>query len=60
MSQPQLNMFDYDILLEMQNIASIVSRMELSQKISTINELREIIHAVSPFKNEPVDFVRWV
>lgn len=60
MSQPQLNLFDYDILLEMQNIASIVSNMELSQKVNTINELREIIHAISPFKNEPVDFVRWV
>lgn len=28
--------------------------------ISAINEAREAIHNVSPFKSEPVDFVRWV
>lgn len=30
------------------------------QQIDLINELREIIHEYSPFKNEPVDFVKWV
>jgi hypothetical protein len=28
--------------------------------IAAINELREAIHQQSPFKSEPVDFVRWV
>lgn len=28
--------------------------------VDAINELREFIHERSPFKNEPVDFVRWV
>lgn len=28
--------------------------------IHRINELREVIHEFSPFKTEPVDFVRWV
>lgn len=38
----------------------------LSQKrnhhdqIDIINELRELIHEYSPFKTEPVDFVKWV
>lgn len=28
--------------------------------IEYINKLREAIHEISPFKNEPVDFVKWV
>ena len=28
--------------------------------ITAINELREAIHQQSPFKSEPVDFVRWI
>ena len=31
-----------------------------NEKIEVINELREFIHDYSPFKDEPVDFVRWV
>lgn len=30
------------------------------EQIDLINNLREIIHSYSPFKNEPVDFVKWV
>jgi hypothetical protein len=36
------------------------SEMSTSEKVDTINELRELIHEYSPFKNEPVDFVKWV
>ena len=41
-------------------ITELLSSLELSEKINTINELRECIHEQSPFKNEPVDFVKWV
>jgi hypothetical protein len=33
---------------------------ELDKQITFINELREFIHLNSPFKNEPVDYVKWV
>lgn len=33
---------------------------DLNEKILIINELRELIHQNSPFKNEPVDYVKWV
>ena len=33
---------------------------DLENKIEIINEIREFIHELSPFKNEPVDFVKWV
>ena len=32
----------------------------LEDSINTINDLRSFIHDFSPFKNEPVDFVKWV
>lgn len=34
--------------------------LSLDQKTDYINELRQTIHEISPFKNEPVDFVKWV
>lgn len=37
-----------------------LSVMDFHQKINYINDLRELLHSESPFKNEPVDFVKWV
>ena len=37
-----------------------IDSLPLDQKIDAINELRQAIHEISPFKSEPVDFVRWV
>lgn len=34
--------------------------LPLSERVAEINRLRELIHAYSPFKAEPIDFVRWV
>lgn len=34
--------------------------LPLSERVAEINRLRELIHANSPFKAEPIDFVRWV
>lgn len=34
--------------------------MDIDSKVELINNLREILHNYSPFKSEPVDFVRWV
>lgn len=39
---------------------TILSKENLNDKINVINELRELIHNLSPFKNEPVDFVKWI
>jgi len=38
---------------------SDIKEMSLAEKVEYINNLREFIHEHSPFKNEPVDFVRW-
>lgn len=37
-----------------------IAALPLAQKVATINALREAIHNISPFKSEPVDFVKWV
>jgi hypothetical protein len=36
-----------------------IKDFELNEKVSFINEIRQVIHDYSPFKNEPVDFVKW-
>jgi ParB-like chromosome segregation protein Spo0J len=39
---------------------TIEREQDKSRKVLLINAMREAIHNVSPFKSEPVDFVRWV
>lgn len=34
--------------------------LPISERVAEINRLRELIHSYSPFKAEPIDFVRWV
>lgn len=41
-------------------IETKLKEMSFAESVEFINELREAIHEVSPFKNEPVDYVRWV
>jgi ParB-like chromosome segregation protein Spo0J len=48
----------YDELARM--ISSQIDGLEGSDKVSALNEVRDIIHQSSPFKGEPVDFVRWI
>ena len=48
-------------LVEINNeIADLLHGRDLDEKIWYINGIREFIHNISPFKNEPVDFVKWV
>lgn len=42
------------------DIIKLLTDKDFSEKVHIINELRECIHEYSPFKNEPVDFVKWV
>lgn len=41
-------------------ITNLLESLEFDEKVKAINELREVIHQHSPFKDEPVDFVKWV
>lgn len=55
----QIDMFT-DGMADIQAIIARIAGMELDDKVDAINEIREMLHEISPFKNEPVDFVRWV
>jgi len=36
-----------------------LKKLSTTEKVSALNAIREALHAASPFKNEPVDFVKW-
>ena len=38
----------------------LFQEMTLDEKVDEINHIREFLHEHSPFKAEPVDFVKWV
>lgn len=37
-----------------------IENMNFEEKIKTITEIKEMLKKISPFANEPVDFVQWV
>ena len=51
---------DYAISRIKEFINEDIEPLGLDEKINAINEIREALHLISPFKNEPVDFVKWV
>jgi len=53
-------MVNSSLLAEAVDLFAVLDGMELSEKVETINALREILHQHSPFAGEPVDFVRWI
>jgi len=45
---------------EFKTIVEKISNLSLDDKVNAINELKLMLHEVSPFKTEPVDCVLWV
>ncbi len=43
-----------------EEILQKIKELPLDERISEINALRAAIHEISPFKDEPVDYVAWV
>lgn len=41
-------------------IIDIINLLPIDDKVSVLNFIRSELHEVSPFRNEPVDFVKWV
>jgi ParB-like chromosome segregation protein Spo0J len=51
------------VLKKIDQIDAMINELEslpIDEKVDRINAIRERLHEVSPFKDEPVDFVRWV
>jgi ParB-like chromosome segregation protein Spo0J len=37
-----------------------INELPLDDKVDALNEIRESLHGISPFKSEPVDMIKWV
>lgn len=48
------------ILEQIKTICEKIAGMPLDDKVDLLNEIKGQLHDVSPFKNEPIDFVKWV
>jgi ParB-like chromosome segregation protein Spo0J len=46
--------------MDIDSIIETLSKLDLDDKVDAINEIRRKLHEISPFRNEPVDFVMWV
>ena len=44
----------------LKKIIEQIEQMELKDKVEALNMAREELHKISPFKNEPVDLVKWI
>lgn len=42
------------------DLAALIGRLSLSARVATLNQVRRILHGVSPFQREPVDCVEWI
>lgn len=62
----QLSFFDANESKEMsieelaQALVEKIEASSLESKVDALNLVREKLHEISPFKTEPVDFVKWV
>lgn len=46
--------------MDISNICERIEAMSLEDKVEALNSVRAQLHEVSPFKEEPIDFVQWV
>ncbi len=54
------SLFSQSVLDQFAAIVGQIAEMPLDEQVETINQLRAMLHKVSPFVDEPVDFVLWV
>lgn len=48
-----------DSIINFTMLKAVIDESSFSEKVRIINDIRSKIHEISPFKDEPVDFVRW-
>ena len=62
MNQMNENIFHTQVELSelAREMAIMIESLPMDEKVDALNEVRSILHNISPFKSEPVDFVRWV
>jgi hypothetical protein len=45
---------------QIESLVAYLDTLDMGGKIDALNEIRERLHDAGPFKNEPVDLVKWV
>lgn len=60
MKQTTLEELKPSLLDQVLKIAQEASNLPLEEKVNFLNEARRILHEISPFNFEPIDFVEWV
>ena len=60
-TQPNLRVRDdMDVGMLTNKLVGLLDDMDISERVQSLNTIRKSLHAVSPFKAEPVDCVQWV
>lgn len=49
-----------DILDQIATICIVLQAMPTDELVDTLNDVRALLHLASPFRDEPVDLVKWV
>jgi len=44
----------------LETILGLIQMLDKDDLVESINRIRETLHEISPFRDEPVDFVKWV
>jgi hypothetical protein len=60
MVQKTLSEVTPSLIDQIKSIAREADKLPLKEKISFLNEARLALHDISPFKFEPIDYVKWV
>jgi ParB-like chromosome segregation protein Spo0J len=55
-----MSLFETAIETQTDSICAMLDSLPLDDKVAMLNMVRAKLHEISPFKNEPVDFVQWV
>lgn len=55
-----MNLFVTNIQEKVQSIIQDLSVLDLVDRVDALNEIKRMLHAASPFSDEPVDCVEWV
>jgi ParB-like chromosome segregation protein Spo0J len=63
-----IEVIDYDGEINIQEalntikavLVNEINNLPLHEKVNAMNHIKETMHAISPFKTEPVDLIKWV
>jgi len=55
-----LSLMSVPIIEEMRGLCEQIATLPRDEQITVLNQIRGLLHEVSPFRNEPVDCVLWV